>query len=217
MGTLDLTSMYNYAQKQTTVTREENTFTAGLTGTGVTAFSNKAAAETVHGAYLALCMASAGQQTAKMQKVYEAYQEKCNSYQEVCKLSQWAAGRYQVAVDQDKAVGFGVGDVKSGDYDLTTPRGLSQYSRAVSAEQTRIKTALTNYGVKFPGDDKLDKDQWQTVRDGLDYAKNIQSTDMKTLAAQFDQAAKDCDSAQQLATDAIKDLGGLLSSVGKSI
>lgn len=142
----------------------------------------------VNTAFIVLCVAAAGQGQFRMEKAYEDYEKKSDAYKDVNKYSQEAAEKQQAAADKD------------GTTSMST--GLVNYCKA------------NDIGYSTAGDDyRHDKDEWQSLRDGLDYEKSIKSTDMKMSASKFDQASKDCDSAQQMAVDGVKKNSDILSKV----
>ena len=123
-----------------------------------------------------------------MEKAYNNYEKKADAYKEVNKYSQEAAYKQQRAADDDGCT--------------TMSTGLVNYCKD------------NNVGYSKKGNDyNHDKDEWQSLRDGLDYEKSMKSTDMKMAASKFDQASKDCDSAQQMAVDGVKKNSDILSKV----
>jgi hypothetical protein len=142
--------------------------------------------------FAVLCVAAAGQGQAKMEKAYENYEDTTDYYKEVNKYAQEAAEKQRDADDQDKATSMSSGMV-------------------AFCDKNNI-----GYSTKG-GDKKHDEDQWQSLRDGLDSEKNIASTDMKMAGAEFDQAAKDCDSSQQMAVDCVKKNTDIFGTLAKTI
>lgn len=135
--------------------------------------------DNVNTAFIVLCVAAAGQAQFRMEKAYNDYKAKADDYQEVNRMSKLAADGQQEAADKD---------------------GTSKMDDALVRYCHR-----EDIGYSTAGDDlRHDKDEWQSLRDGLDYQKSIASTDMKMEASKFDQATKDCDSAQQMAVDGVK-------------
>ena len=142
----------------------------------------------VNTAYIVLCVAAAGQGQFRMEKAYNNYEKKADAYKEVNKYSQEAAYKQQRAADDDGCT--------------TMSTGLVNYCKD------------NNVGYSKKGNDyNHNKDEWQSLRDGLDYEKSMKSTDMKMAASKFDQASKDCDSAQQMAVDGVKKNSDILSKV----
>jgi hypothetical protein len=125
-------------------------------------------------------------------KAYENYEDTTDYYKEVNKYAQEAAEKQRDADDQDKATSMSSGMV-------------------AFCDKNNI-----GYSTKG-GDKKHDEDQWQSLRDGLDSEKNIASTDMKMAGAEFDQAAKDCDSSQQMAVDCVKKNTDIFGTLAKTI
>ena len=139
-------------------------------------------------AFTVLCVASAGQNQKKMEKCYNDYDSEAKNYKKVCKYSQEAATKQQQASDDDKATKMSAGMVHF-------------------CKQKDI-------GYSKEGKDyKHDKDEWQSLRDNLDYEKSKASTDLKMAASKFDTASKDYDSAVQGATKGVKDHGDLFSKL----
>lgn len=142
--------------------------------------------------YVILCAAAAGQGQAKMTAAYDEYEDTADAYKEANSYAQEAAEQQQAAADSGNSTAMS--------------SGLIAY-----CDENDI-----GYSTKG-GDYKHDEDQWQTLRDGLDSQKSITSTDMKMAGAEFDQAAKDADSAQQLAADGVSKAVDVFSTLGKSI
>jgi hypothetical protein len=139
-----------------------------------------------------LSTAATAKLKAKMEKAYENYEDTTDYYKEVNKYAQEAAEKQRDADDQDKATSMSSGMV-------------------AFCDKNNI-----GYSTKG-GDKKHDEDQWQSLRDGLDSEKNIASTDMKMAGAEFDQAAKDCDSSQQMAVDCVKKNTDIFGTLAKTI
>ena len=142
----------------------------------------------VNTAYIVLCVAAAGQGQFRMEKAFNNYEKKSEAYKTVNKYSQEAASKQQGAADSGGCT--------------TMSDGLVAYCKK------------NNVGFSKKGNDyNHNKDEWQSLRDGLDYEKSKKSTDMKMAASKFDQASKDCDSAQQMAVDGVKKNTDILSKV----
>lgn len=184
----DLLSALSIARSGTKV---DSAGTASLT-TGATAKLKAMMGDNPMVSFAILCVAAAGQGQAKMEKAYEAYEDTTDYYKEVNKYSQEAAEKQRDAADQDKATYMSSGMVAFCD--------------------------KNDIGYSTKGNDKKhNEDEWQNLRDGLDYEKNIASTDMKMAGAKFDQAAKDCDSAQQMAVDCVKKNTDVFGTLAKTL
>jgi hypothetical protein len=142
--------------------------------------------------FAVLCVAAAGQGQAKMEKAYADYEDTTDYYKDVNKYAQEAAEKQRDADDQDKATSMSAGMI-------------------AFCDNNNI-----GYSTKG-GDKKHNEDEWQSLRDGLDSEKNIASTDMKMAGAKFDQAAKDCDSAQQMAVDCVKKNTDVFGTLAKTL
>jgi len=138
--------------------------------------------------FTVMCLASAGQNQKKMEHFYKEYELAANEYKLACDASREAAEGQQEAVDSGKA----------------------------SEMSATLLMFCTNHEVEYSTkgkDYKHDKEQWQSLRDGLDYEKSAMSTELKMVGSKFDNASKDYDSTVQGANKGIQDYTSLLSKV----
>lgn len=186
---VDLLDVMDQGYKYATIDSDGN---ADLSARGEVKVKGMMPSENVMVAYSVLCVAAAGVQQKAMEKAYDEYETTSNYYEKVCTYSQTAATKQQEAADNDECT-----------YMSTTMRDWCD---------------ANGVGYSKAGNDrKHDSDEWQVVRDNLDYEKSIASTDMKMAGSEFDNVAKDFDSAQQMAVDGVKDNADLFSTLGRSI